>query len=100
MHKRKSSGFQGSTLCRLITNTVIDMCGAIPGLIQAVYSGREIKNWIYYTIAWFAFPDQRFTVIPAIIVVIYFITIYVLATRQRPQQEINPKNDQTASTLN
>lgn len=36
------------------------------------------------TIAWFAFPDQRFVVIPFIIVVIYLITIYVLARRQRP----------------
>lgn len=35
-------------------------------------------------IAWFAFPDQRFVVIPAIIVVIYLITIYVLANRPRP----------------
>ena len=38
-------------------------------------------------IAWFAFPDQRFTIIPAIIVIIYLITIYVLASRQRPQKE-------------
>jgi hypothetical protein len=37
------------------------------------------------TVAWFAFPDQRFVVIPAIIVVIYLITIYVLAKRPRPQ---------------
>lgn len=37
------------------------------------------------TIAWFLFPDQRFVVIPAIIVGIYLITIYVLATRERPQ---------------
>jgi len=35
-------------------------------------------------IAWFAFPDQRFAVIPAIIVVIYLITIYVLVKRPRP----------------
>ena len=35
-------------------------------------------------IAWFAFPDQRFVVIPAIIVVIYLITIYVLVKRPRP----------------
>jgi hypothetical protein len=36
------------------------------------------------TIAWFLFPDQRFVVIPAIIVAIYLITIYVLARRPRP----------------
>jgi hypothetical protein len=40
---------------------------------------------ILVTVAWFAFPDQRFVVIPAIIVVIYLITIYVLAKRPRPQ---------------
>jgi len=37
------------------------------------------------TVAWFVFPDQRFVIIPAIIVGIYLITIYVLATRERPQ---------------
>src|ERR671924_74797 len=35
------------------------------------------------TIAWFLFPDQRFVVIPAVIVAIYLITIYVLAKRPR-----------------
>ena len=53
-----------------------------------------IKHWagtfhafartILVTIAWFLFPDQRFVVIPAIIVGIYLITIYILATRERP----------------
>lgn len=40
---------------------------------------------VLVTIAWFLFPDQRFVIIPAIIVGIYLITIYVLATRERPQ---------------
>jgi hypothetical protein len=39
---------------------------------------------VLVTIAWFLFPDQRFVVIPAIIVVIYLVTIYVLARRPRP----------------
>jgi hypothetical protein len=39
------------------------------------------------TIAWYLFPDQRFVVIPLIIVIIYLITIYVLARRQRPGLE-------------
>lgn len=39
------------------------------------------------TIAWFLFPDQRFVVIPLIIVVIYLVTIYVLAKRRRPGLE-------------
>jgi hypothetical protein len=34
--------------------------------------------------AWYVFPEQRFVVIPAIIVLIYLITIYVLARRPRP----------------
>jgi hypothetical protein len=34
--------------------------------------------------AWLAFSDLRFVVIPAIIVVIYLITIYVLAKRPLP----------------
>lgn len=54
-----------------------------------------IKHWVgtfhafartlLVAIAWFLFPDQRFVIIPAIIVGIYLITIYVLATRERPQ---------------
>jgi hypothetical protein len=35
-------------------------------------------------VAWFVFPADRFVMIPAIIVLIYLITIYVLATRQLP----------------
>jgi hypothetical protein len=52
-----------------------------------------IKHWVgqfhafartaLVTVAWFAFPERRFVVIPAIIVVIYLITIYVLASRKR-----------------
>jgi hypothetical protein len=37
------------------------------------------------TVAWFVFPDNRFTAIPAVIVVTYLITIYVLATRPLPE---------------
>ncbi|HJR81538.1 MAG TPA: hypothetical protein VJ821_15810, partial [Anaerolineales bacterium] len=47
------------------------------------------------TIAWFAFPDQRFVVIPAIIVAIYLITIYVLAKRPRPAQKSSPEMTQS-----
>lgn len=53
-----------------------------------------IRHWIgtfhafartlLVTVAWFAFPGQRFVVIPAMIVLIYLITIYVLARRPRP----------------
>ena len=40
---------------------------------------------VLVTIACFAFPEQRFVIIPAVIGVIYLITIYVLATRPRPK---------------
>jgi hypothetical protein len=38
---------------------------------------------ILVLVAWFMFPEQRFVVIPAIIVAIYLITIYALVTRRR-----------------
>lgn len=47
------------------------------------------------TFAWFAFPEQRFVVIPAIIVAIYLITIYVLAKRPRPAQKSSPEMTQS-----
>ena len=53
---------------------------------------------VLVTLAWFVFPDQRFVVIPAIIVVIYIITISVLVTRRRPQEEIKSNYDQAQST--
>jgi len=68
--------------------------GILAGLMWLPFSWI-IQHWIgtfhaftrtaLITVAWFAFPDQRFVVIPAIIVVIYLITIYVLARRSRPQ---------------
>ena len=68
--------------------------GVLAGLMWLPLSWI-IRHWVgtfhafartaLVTIAWFLFPDQRFVLIPAIIVVIYLITIYVLATRTRPQ---------------
>jgi hypothetical protein len=67
--------------------------GILAGLMWLPFSWI-VQHWIgtfhafartaLVTIAWFVFPDQRFVVIPAVIVVIYLITIYFLATRQRP----------------
>ena len=64
------------------------------GLMWLPFSGM-IQHWIgqfhafsrtiLVSIAWYLFPDQRFIIIPVIIVVIYLITIYVLATRRPPQ---------------
>ncbi|HSK87811.1 MAG TPA: hypothetical protein VK880_05610 [Anaerolineales bacterium] len=67
--------------------------GILSGIMWLPFSWI-IRHWIgtfhafartaLVTIAWFVFPDQRFVVIPAIIVAIYLITIYVLARRPRP----------------
>ena len=39
--------------------------------------------WVAAGAAWYLFPGHRFVVIPAVIVVIYLVTIYVLLTRPR-----------------
>lgn len=67
--------------------------GILAGLMWLPFSWI-IQHWIgtfhafarttLVTLAWFLFPDQRFVVIPVVIVIIYLITIYFLATRQRP----------------
>lgn len=67
--------------------------GILAGLMWLPFSWI-IRHWVgqfhafartfLVTIAWYVFPDQRFVIIPAIIVVIYLITIYVLITRKRP----------------
>lgn len=67
--------------------------GILSGLMWLPFSWI-VQHWIgtfhafartaLVTIAWFLFPEQRFLAIPAVIVVIYLITIYFLATRQRP----------------
>ncbi len=42
---------------------------------------------------WFVYPERRFVVIPAVIVLIYLVTIYVLATRP-----LSPAPNQFVST--
>jgi hypothetical protein len=66
--------------------------GVLTGLMWVPFSGL-IRHWIglfhgvtrtvLIVAAWYAFPTERFVVIPAIIVGIYLITIVVLARRQR-----------------
>ena len=68
--------------------------GILAGLMWLPFSWM-IQHWIgqfhafartiLVTLAWYLFPDQRFVIIPAIIVLIYLITIYFLATRRPPQ---------------
>ena len=64
--------------------------GIMAGLHWIIY-GWIVNHWIgiFHTVtrtilillAWFLFPDQRFLIIPIVIVIIYLITIYVLFTR-------------------
>ncbi len=66
--------------------------GILAGLMWVPLSWM-IQHWValfhgivrtgLVTSAWFFFPDHRFTLIPAIIVVIYLISIAALVTRQR-----------------
>jgi hypothetical protein len=46
-----------------------------------------ITRTIFVVAAWYLFPRHRFMAIPAVIVVIYLVSIYVLATRSRPVLE-------------
>jgi hypothetical protein len=68
--------------------------GVLAGLMWFPFSWM-IQHWIglfhaiartiLVMLAWFLFPDHRFVIIPAIIVVIYLITIAALATRRLPE---------------
>ena len=71
--------------------------GILSGLMWVPFSWM-IQHWIglfhgiartvLITAAWYVFPQRRFVAIPAVIVVIYLITIYVLATRPRPSPAV------------
>jgi hypothetical protein len=64
--------------------------GILAGLMWLPFSAM-IGHWIGYfraiartvliVVAYYAFPGQRFTLIPAIIVAVYLVTIYVLEKR-------------------
>lgn len=67
--------------------------GILAGLIWVPLSWM-IQHWVglFHAIArtilvlaaWFLFPDHRFVVIPALIVIVYLISIVALATRRLP----------------
>ncbi len=46
---------------------------------------HAIARTVLVVAAWFLFPDHRFVVIPAVIVLVYLISIAVLATRRLPE---------------
>jgi uncharacterized protein DUF7010 len=66
--------------------------GIATGLMWLPFS-VVIRHWVGYfhaitrtlliVAAWYLFPAQRFVVIPAIIVAVYLVTIWALATRRR-----------------
>ncbi|HET7649616.1 MAG TPA: hypothetical protein VFL15_02815 [Gammaproteobacteria bacterium] len=66
--------------------------GILSGLMWIPFSGM-LQHWVglfhgftrtfLVLVAWYLFPAHRFVVIPAAIVAIYMVTIYVLATRTR-----------------
>lgn len=66
--------------------------GILTGIMWIPFSGL-IRHWVGYfhgivrtvliVAAWYLFPTQRFVVIPAIIVAVYLVTIFVLAKRDR-----------------
>ena len=66
--------------------------GILAGLMWVPFSWM-IQHWIglfhgitrtiMVVAAWYLFPGRRFVVIPAVIVIIYIVTIYVLRTRPR-----------------
>lgn len=66
--------------------------GILSGLMWIPFSWM-IQHWVglfhgiartaLIVVAWYLFPGQRFVVIPAIIVAIYLVTIYILMVRTR-----------------
>ena len=68
--------------------------GVLAGLMWLPFSWM-IRHWVgifhgvartvLVLIAWHVFPEHRFTVVPAVIVAIYLVSIFVLARRPRPR---------------
>lgn len=46
---------------------------------------HAIARTLLVTFAWFLFPNHRFTLIPALIVLVYLVSIAALATRPLPE---------------
>ena len=68
--------------------------GILAGLMWVPFSWI-LKHWVglfhgitrtvLVVTAWFLFPDHRFVAIPAVIVIVYLISIVALATRRLPE---------------
>lgn len=57
---------------------------------------HTIARTLLITLAWFLWPGQSFVIIPAVVIVIYIISIHVLETRWRKLQAVT----NTAQELN
>ena len=53
---------------------------------HTAHTTNPITRTVLVVAAWYVFPARRFVVIPAVIVIIYLISIYVLARRPLPSQ--------------
>ena len=71
--------------------------GILAGLMWVPFSAlvghwigwfHAISRTVFVVIAWYALPRQRFVIIPAIIVVIYLITIAILVRRARARLSV------------
>lgn len=81
--------------------------GILTGLMWLPFSWI-IEHWVgtfhgvvrtvLITLAWFFFPEHSFTLIPAIIVAIYLVSIWSLETRWRVLQSLDVANTTTAAT--
>ena len=70
--------------------------GILAGLMWVPFSWM-LQHWVglfhalartvLVVAAWFLFPDYRFVLIPAVIVVVYLISIPVLVTRRLPEAQ-------------
>lgn len=88
-----------------IDHTTVPMTvGILAGLMWIPFSWiiksyigwfHSIARTLSVVIAWYAFPQQRFVIIPAVIVVIYIITLFAL---HRRYQKIRPKEGLKAAS--
>ena len=68
--------------------------GILAGLMWVPFSWM-LRHWIglfhaitrtvLVVLAWFLFPNDRFVAVPAVIVLVYLVSIRVLATRRSPE---------------
>jgi hypothetical protein len=58
---------------------------------------HAIARSVLAMLAWLLFPTQRFVIIPALVVLVYLISIGALATRKLPESKQAARTDSAAS---